>query len=183
MTLLVFGVVLWAAAHLFKRVMPGVREPMGDKGKGLVAVALVASVVMMVIGYRAAPVEDVLWIAPDFAKHINNLMVLIAIFLMSPAPRKGKLFNNLRHPMLLGFALWAVAHLWVNGDMPSVVLFGGLFVWALTEMAVINKAEGPWEPTETGSIAKDGIFLVASVILMGVIGYIHGLVGPNPFGG
>lgn len=183
MTLLVLGVFLWAAAHFFKRAMPGVREPMGDKGKGIVALALLASVVLMVIGYRAAPVEDVLWIAPSFAKHINNLVVLVAIFMMSPAPRKGKLLNNVRHPMLIGFALWAAAHLWVNGDVPSVILFGGLLVWALAEIVVINKAEGPWEPTETGSIAKDGMFFVASIILMGVIGYIHGLVGPNPFGG
>ncbi|SMP29386.1 NnrU family protein [Shimia sagamensis] len=183
MTILVLGVLLWAGAHFFKRVLPGVREPMGDKGKGLVAIALVASIVLMVIGYQAAPVEDVLWVAPSFAKHINNLAVLFAIFLMSPAPRKGKLFNGMRHPMLIGFALWAGAHLWVNGDMPSLVLFGGLLVWALAEIVVINKAEGPWTPTETGSIAKDGMFFGASIILMGVIGYIHGLVGPNPFGG
>lgn len=183
MTLLVLGVLLWAGAHLFKRVMPGVREPMGDKGKGVVALALVASVVLMVIGFRAAPVEDVLWIAPSFAKHINNLIILFAIFLMSPAPRKGKLFNNMRHPMLMGFAFWAAAHLWVNGDMPSLILFGGLLIWALVEMQVINKAEGPWEPTETGAYAKDGMFFVASIVLMGVIGFIHGLVGPSPFGG
>lgn len=183
MTLLVLGVLLWAGAHFFKRVMPGVRAPMGDKGKGLVAVALVASIVLMVIGYKAAPVEDVLWVAPSFAKHINNLTILVAIFLMSPAPRKGKLFNEVRHPMLIGFALWAGAHLWVNGDMPSLILFGGLLVWALTEIVVINKAEGPWVPTESGSIAKDGMFFVASIILMGVIGFIHGLVGPSPFGG
>ena len=183
MTLLVLGVLLWAGAHFFKRAMPGVREPMGDKGKGLVAIALVASIVLMVIGYKAAPIDDVLWVAPGFAKHINNLAVLFAIFLMSPAPRKGKLFNGVRHPMLIGFALWAGAHLWVNGDMPSLILFGGLLVWALAEIVVINKAEGPWEPTEPGSIAKDGMFFVASIILMGVIGYIHGLVGPNPFGG
>lgn len=183
MTLLVLGVLLWAGAHFFKRAMPDVRESMGDKGRGLMAVLLVASIVLMVIGYKAAPVEDVLWVAPSFAKHINNLAVLVAIFLMSPAPRKGKLFNGMRHPMLIGFALWAGAHLWVNGDMPSLILFGGLLVWALAEIVVINKAEGPLTPTDSGSIAKDGMFFVASIILMGVIGYIHGLVGPNPFGG
>ncbi|GAA6182450.1 NnrU family protein [Shimia sp. NS0008-38b] len=183
MTLLVLGLVLWAGAHFFKRAAPSVREPMGDKGKGIVALALAVSVVLMVIGYRSAEVNDVLWIAPSFAYHANNLIVLIAIFLMSPAPRKGKLFNNLRHPMLLGFALWAVAHIWVNGDVPSVILFGGLLAWALAEIVVINKAEGPWEPTERGTIAKDGMFFVASIVLMGVIGFIHGLVGPSPFGG
>ena len=40
MTILVLGVLLWSGAHLFKRVAPGVREPMEDKGKGLVALML-----------------------------------------------------------------------------------------------------------------------------------------------
>ncbi|MBO9475623.1 hypothetical protein J7413_18930 [Shimia sp. R10_1] len=183
MTLLVLGVLLWAAAHFFKRALPSVRGPMGDKGKGLVALTLVVSIVLMVLGYRAAEIEDVLWIAPSFVFHINNLLVLIAIFLMSPAPRKGKLFNNMRHPMLIGFSLWAVAHILVNGDAPSIVLFGGLLAWALAEIVVLNRVEGPWQPTERGTIAKDGMFFVASVILMGVIGAIHGLIGPSPFGG
>lgn len=182
MTLLVLGVLLWAGAHFFKRAMPGVREPMGDKGKGIVALLLVLSIVLMTLGYRAAEVTDTLWSTPRFAKHINNLVVLIAIFMMSPAPRKGKLLNGVRHPMLIGFALWAAAHIWVNPDMPSVVLFGGLLVWALLEIVIINRAEGPWQPTERGTIAKDGMFFVASIILVGVIGFIHGLLGPSPFG-
>lgn len=183
MTLLVLGVFLWVAAHLFKRVLPELREALGSKGKALVAATIVTSVVFMVLGYRAAEIEDVLWIAPSFAFHINNLLVLIAIFMMSPAPRKGRLLNKMRHPMLAGFALWAVAHIWVNGDLPSLILFGGLLVWALVEMQVINRAEGPWQPTETGTVAKDGIFFVASIVLMGVIGFVHGLIGPSPFGG
>ena len=105
MTLLVLGVLLWAGAHFFKRAMPGVREPMGDKGKGIVALLLVLSIVLMTLGYRGAEVTDTLWSTPSFAKHINNLVVLIAIFMMSPAPRKGKLLNGVRHPMLIGFAL------------------------------------------------------------------------------
>ena len=34
MTLLVLGVALWCAAHLFKRIAPGVRAGMGEPGKG-----------------------------------------------------------------------------------------------------------------------------------------------------
>ena len=44
MTLLILGVALWWAAHLFKRVTPGARAAMGDKGKGLVAAAIVVSI-------------------------------------------------------------------------------------------------------------------------------------------
>ncbi|MFP4406319.1 NnrU family protein, partial [Rhodosalinus sp.] len=52
--LLVAGLVLWTGAHLFKRVAPGARAGMGDRGKLLVAVLVLASVALMVFGYRDA---------------------------------------------------------------------------------------------------------------------------------
>ena len=182
MTLIILGLLLWSAAHLFKRVAPNLREPMGDKGKGGVALLLVGSIVLMVIGYRAAD-TNVLWATPSWGFYLNNLAVLIAIYFMSPGPSKGALFHTMRHPMLTGFLSWALAHTLVNGDVASVVLFGWLAVWAVVEMIVINKAEPDWTPNPKGTLAKDGMFLAASVILVGIIGYIHGLVGPSPFGG
>lgn len=177
---LIVGVALWWLPHLFKRIAPARRAAMGTVGKGAVALALLASVVLMVIGFRAAPVDD-LWYPPAFMRHLNNLAVLIGIFMMSPAGQKGRLLNKVRHPMLIGFALWAVAHLLVNGDLASVILFGGLLVWALAEIVVINRAEPAWTPGQPGTAARDAMFLVASVLLLLIIGYIHGLVGPSPF--
>ncbi|MEQ9694247.1 NnrU family protein [Shimia sp. SDUM112013] len=180
MFLLVLGVLLWAGAHFFKRLMPDARAKTGDAGKGAVALAIVASIVLMVIGYRGAEVVD-LWYPPLWMTHVNNFLVLVAIFMMSPAPRKGRILNGMRHPMLAGFKAWAIAHLLVNGDLASVILFGGLFAWALAEMIVINKAEPNWTPTERGTYAKDGMFLIASLILMSIIGYVHYWVGPWPY--
>ncbi|WP_037316743.1 NnrU family protein [Ruegeria halocynthiae] len=175
--LLILGVALWWAAHLFKRVMPAQRAAMG---KGAVALALVAAVMLMIFGYRMTDTVFV-WSPPTFMVHINNLLVLIAIFMMSPAGKKGRLLNKVRHPMLGGFKLWAFAHLLVNGDLASIVLFGGLLAWAVVEVIVINKAEPEWTPGEPGTYGKDAMFFVASIVLLGVIGYIHGLVGPSPF--
>lgn len=180
MLLLVLGVLLWAFAHFFKRLMPDAREKMGDAGKGVVAVALVISVVLMVVGYRNAEVID-LWVAPTWTVHVNNLLVLVAIFMMSPAPQKGRILNGMRHPMLAGFRAWAFAHILVNGDVASLILFGGLFLWALAEVIIINRAEPEWTPGEPGTYAKDGIFLIASFVLLAIIGYIHYWVGPWPY--
>ena len=178
---LVLGVGLWWAAHLFKRVAPERRAAMGDKGKGAVALALLGSIVLMVIGFKTAGYADI-WYPPTFLTHLNNLLVLVAIYMMSPAPKRGRLLNGMRHPMLTGFALWAVAHLLVNGDLASVILFGGLLIWSLVSMRAINAAEPDWTPTAPGSYAKDAMFFAASIVLMAIIGYIHSLVGPWPFG-
>ena len=179
--LLLLGIALWWGAHLFKRVMPMQRQSMGDAGRGIVAGVLALSVLLMVLGYRATD-ATVLWQLPAFAVHINNLLVLVAIFLMSPAPKRGRIASGLRHPMLTGFALWAIAHLLVNGDLPSLVLFGGLFLWSVITPRIINAAEPEWSaPQATGTYGKDVIFLAASVVLMGVIGFIHSWLGPWPF--
>ena len=180
--LLILGVALWWAAHLFKRVMPAQRAAMGNAGRGVVALALVASIVLMVIGYRATDFIYV-WAPPSFMVHINNLLVLIAIWMMSPAGQKGLLLNKVRHPMLAGFKAWALAHLLVNGDLASIVLFGGLLAWAVVEVIVINKSEPDWTPGKPGTLAKDAMFFVASIVLLAVIGYVHGLLGPSPFPG
>lgn len=179
---LILGVLLWSGAHLFKRLAPEARANMGDKGKGLVALALLASVVLMVIGYRAADYIAV-YEPPYFLRHLNNLLMLFALYFTSPGPSKGALFYKMRHPMLTGFKIWAAAHLLVNGDLASLILFGGLLAWAAIEVITINKSEPDWQPNEKGTIAKDAMFFVASIVLLGVIGYIHGLIGPSPFPG
>lgn len=179
--LLILGVALWWAAHLFKRVAPDRRQAMGDKGRGPIALAIVASIVLMVIGFRGTGFITV-WTPPSYMVHINNLLVLIAIYMMSPAPKRGKLLAGMRHPMLMGFALWALAHLLVNGDLASILMFGGLFAWAVVTPGLINRAEPDWTPQQTGgTLAKDAMFLAASVVLMGIIGMIHNFLGYWPF--
>lgn len=178
--MLILGVALWWGAHLFKRVMPERRAAMGNAGRGAVAAAIFVSVVLMVIGFRATPFVPV-WTPPTFMIHINNLLVLIALWMASPAGTKGRILSNVRHPMLGGFKLWATAHLLVNGDLASILMFGGLLAWAVAEVIVINRSEPDWTPDAPGTLAKDGMFLVASLVLMGVIGMIHGWLGYWPF--
>lgn len=181
MLILSAGVALWWAAHLFKRIAPQRRAALGDKGKGLVALALGGAVLMMIFGYRMAE-GAYFWGRSPATVGINNLMMIVALYLTSPGPSKGALFYKMRHPMLTGFALWALAHLLVNGDVPSFVLFGGLGLWALVEIAVINRAEPNWTPPAKGAIKKDAIFAAASVVLLAVIGAIHTWLGAAAFG-
>ena len=182
MIVLILGLTLWVAAHAFKRILPQRRIAMGDRAKGLVAAGVLGSVVLMVFGYRAAPYID-LWYPPSFMVHLNNLLMVFALYLTSPAPKRGKLVAGMRHPMQTGFALWAIAHLLVNGDLASVILFGTLLAWSAVTAQVINRAEPDWQPRSGGSHAIDGVCFVASIVLLGVVGYVHGLLGPWPFPG
>lgn len=180
MNMLMAGVALWTVAHLFKRLAPVPRAKLGNAGKGLVAVVLILSLVLMVKGYRAAEVVN-LYYPPGWAVHVNNLLMLVAVMLFGMSATKGQLRGKLRHPMLTGVMVWAFAHLLVNGDLASIMLFGGLGAWAITEMFVINATEAGWNRPEPGSLKGDAGNLIITVILFAIITGIHVWAGRNPF--
>ena len=181
MILLVLGLALWWAAHLFKRIAPGPRLAMGEAGKGVVAVALVASVVLMVIGYRGADVVP-LWEPPAFLRHVNNLLMLLAFYLFAASGMKTRITGLIRHPQLTGFKTWAVAHLLVNGDAASVVLFGGLLAWAVVAVIVINRTTPRPAPPPPASLGNEIGALVGAWLVLGAVGGLHAWLGYNPFG-
>lgn len=182
MTILLIGLALWYAGHLFKRLLPDIRARMGARAKGPVALVLLASVVLMVIGYRAADVVPVYAPLPGIG-HLNNALMLISVFLFGVGGTKGTLYTRMRHPMLWGTLIWAGAHLLVNGDRASLVLFGGIGLWALLSMALINRA-APWDRPATGRGLKgDAMNLVGTLVLYGVIAMIHVWLGYSPFRG
>jgi uncharacterized membrane protein len=180
MVLLILGLALWFGAHLFKRIAPGPRAAMGDPGKAVVAVLLVLSVVLMVIGYRGAPYVPIYDPLPGMG-HVNNALMLLAVFLFGVGGTKGTLYPRMRHPMLWGMVVWAVAHLLVNGDLASVVLFGGLGIWALVAMQAINRAQSWTPPVDGRGFRGDLMNLAGTVVVYGLIAVVHNWLGYNPF--
>jgi len=169
---LLTGVLLWIAAHFFKRMFPEQRAALGRMGRPLVAIAILASIALMVIGYREFD-NTHLYALPLWAWYINNMLMFVAIFLMDVGRASGVIRTKVRHPMLSGVVVWSAAHLLVNGDLPSVLLFGGLGAWALLEMVVIGRAEGPWQPPPRGSYASDGKVVLLAAGIYAVIAGIH----------
>lgn len=184
MTLLIAGVVLWWAAHLFKRLAPGPRAALGGAGYPVMAVSIIASVVLMVIGYRAAD-GAVYWGPDPMWVGINNLLMIVAFYFYAASAAKGAkiwLGTKVRHPQLTGFSIWAVAHLLVNGDTASFVLFGGLLVWAIVEMQLINAQEGPWQRPERAPAKKEVVAIVVTVVVVTIVMAIHYALGVSPWG-
>ncbi|WP_370301150.1 NnrU family protein [Pseudooceanicola sp.] len=181
MILLVLGVLLWAGAHFFKRIAPARRAAMGEPGKGAVSLALVAAVLLMIFGYRMAE-GAFFWGRSPALTGLNNLLMLGSVYLFSAAGMKTRAARMLRHPQLTGFALWCAAHLLVNGDTPSFVLWGGLLIWALLEMAVINRAEPVWTPPAPAPARKEIMAVVGAVVVFAAIAAVHIWLGYNPFG-
>jgi uncharacterized membrane protein len=183
MGFLIAGVILWSAAHFFKRLAPAARAGLGDKGRLLVTAALGASLLMMIFGYRMADFIPV-YTPPEWARGVNNLVMIAAFYVFGASaakPAKVWLGTKLRHPQLAAVAIWAVAHLLVNGDAASLVLFGGLLAWAFGAMALINRAEGTWDVPAQASVKKEITLIVITVVLYSIVAAIHIWLGVNPF--
>ena len=172
------GLVLWTFAHGAKRFAPELRNSMGNAGKGLVAVAVIASVVLMVIGYRGAE-TTILWLAPPWLIAINNVLMLGAVYLFAVSAAKTRLARKIRHPMLGGLKVWAAAHILVNGDGISFVLFGGLIAWAFFAERQINADEAWVIPGEVPMV-KEIRAAVISLVVFSVIVLVHAFAGPWP---
>ena len=181
MILLILGVALWAALHFWKRFAPDHRASFGDKGKGIVALGLVVSIVLMVIGYRAAE-GTVYWYRTGVGTGINNILMVFAFYLYAASGKGTKITRWVRHPQLTGFTIWAGAHLLVNGDTPSFILFGGLGIWAIVEMVVINRAQGPRGAYHAPPFKSEIIATVATVVVVAVVMAIHYALGVQPWG-
>ena len=178
---LIFGVILWALPHWFKRLMPNFRNSLGQTGRIGVALAVLVSVVLMIIGYRSAPIITV-WSPPVLFIHFNSLLMLIAFAVFAVSHTRGRFKGALRHPMLHSVQIWAVAHLLVKGDLASIILFGFMLLWATGSILLINRAE-VWTRPALGDKPKDILFIGITIVSFLAVAALHTFFGVWPFPG
>ena len=63
------------------------------------------------------------------------------------------------------------------------LLFGGLAVWALVNMVLINARDGAWVRPEPGPLKGDLRLAIIALVLYGVIAAIHTWLGYPVFPG
>ncbi len=89
----------------------------------------------------------------------------------SGGPSNVKRF--IRNPQLAGVIVWAGAHLLANGDNRSIVLFGGLGLWAILEIVLLNRRDGPWEKPGPAPIKRDLMLGVLAAVVVVVLMMLH----------
>ncbi len=186
MILLVLGLLLWASAHVFKRALPEQRAHLAQSlgegpAKAAFALPIAAGLLLMILGYRSAPYVAV-WTPPAAMVHLNNTLMLIAVYLFGASHSKTWIKTRLRNPMLTAVVVWAVAHLLVNGDLASILLFGGLGLWALLDIRLIDAAS-PWQRPVAGPRAAELRLVLITLVAFAGITAIHAWLGVWPFPG
>jgi uncharacterized membrane protein len=155
MTLLIVGILLFVGVHFIPSLAPDFKaawlEKMGEGGyKGTFSLLLLASFALMIVGWQSIDPSE--------------------IFVGS---RNSRIRQAVRHPQLTGVFIWALAHLLMNGDSRSVVLFTAMLFWSLGEMVAISKREGEWEKAEIPPIASEILTLVIIVATVILAVYAH----------
>ena len=152
MTRLVIGVLLWSLVHFVPALAADFKSSMirryGEYPyKGAFIVVMIASLYLIISGWSSlTPVEPevlaAIYTAPEWGGHAAAVLVLIGFILfLAPYP-PNNIKRMMRHPQLLGFICWGAGHLLAVGTARAIVFFGGLSLWALIEIFLINRRDG-----------------------------------------
>ena len=174
---LCLGVLWWILVHLVPAAAPSVRQALVSKlgenaYKGLFALDIVIALVMIVYGWRHT-VAEIVYVPPTWGYESALPLMAISVFLFGAARRKSAVKQFIRHPQLTGLLLWSVAHLLANGEQRSLILFGGLGIWSMLEMVLINRRDGEWVKEAAPPMSRDLISAVIAVVVMAVLIYLH----------
>ena len=69
-----------------------------------------------------------------------------------------------------------------SSSMNSLILFGGLLVWAVLEVVMINRSEA-WVRPAPGEAKKDILLVVITIVMFLAITFVHNWLGVWPFPG
>ncbi|MDK1377649.1 MULTISPECIES: NnrU family protein [unclassified Sinorhizobium] len=153
--LLAFAVFL--ALHMVP-AMPKLRERLIQRlgRKSYFAGYSLLSILALVWVFHAALTLDFipLWDAAPWQARVTFVLAPLGIFLVlaglfSENPlsvsifqgtgRMGAIVGITRHPVLWGFLIWAVGHVVPNGDLRSLVLFGGFALFAAGGFLMVER--------------------------------------------
>lgn len=156
---MILAAAFWVALHflLAGPLRPPLAARLGEQGfRGVFSLASAAGLAWLIFAFRAAPYMP-LWPPPAGGRYLALVLVFLAFILFPFSIAAGNptlagadmllkdrlpvhgMTRITRHPGLWAFALWAIAHLIVNGDLAGVLLFGAILVTALNGMVSIDR--------------------------------------------
>ena len=175
MTTLIIGLVLFLGVHSVSIVNAAWRDSVVARiGKGpwqgLYSLVAAAGLVLVVYGYGVARQDPViLYVPPLWLRHLT-LVLMIPVFVLLLAPYfPGRIQTTARHPMLLATKLWALAHLFANGTLADVVLFGSFIAWAGMDRVSMKRREQREVPGASPSKWNDPIVLALGLLIYAVL--------------
>jgi uncharacterized membrane protein len=188
LALLVLGLVLFLGPHVFVTLRGARGALIARIGEGVYKglFAIVSIVGLYLIGkgfalYRDAGMIEV-WDPPDWTRHITVALMWPSIIFVTAAYIPGDIKRVLKHPMLVGVKLWAVAHLISNGDLGSMIIFISVLAWAVYDRITLKRrSDSGGLPIPIGGRRNDIAAVIVGTILYFALALVfHPLVIGKP---
>ncbi|MEC4723945.1 NnrU family protein [Shewanella sp. D64] len=176
MGMLISGLILWSLVHFIPSAMPNLKQAwlakIGLKGYTITfSLLIVLSLCLMVFGWRAS-IPELIYTLPLATKPLALILMLMA-FILFAAKQKTRIKRVIRHPQLVSVLVWSIAHLILNGDSRSIVLFGGMLVWSVLQIYFINRSEGAWLKPRPTSWRNDIKVIIIGGVIFSVLLILH----------
>jgi uncharacterized membrane protein len=191
LAILVLGLVLFLGGHVLVTIRDRRAALITRFGEGSYKAlfSLVALVALILIGigfaqYRASGWINV-WYPPAWTRHLTIALMWPAAVLVVAAYIPGRIKTALKHPMLAGVKLWALAHLIANGDLGSIILFGSILAWAVFDRISLKRRTDPGgPPIPVGGLTNDVLAVIVGTIVYLALAFVFHpvLIGVPVFG-
>ena len=176
---MILGLVLFLGVHILTTRRDLRARFIAATGEGaykgiysLVSLAGLALIVWGFAAYRSAGMIEI-WSPPAAFKHITEALMLPAVILVAASYIRGRIYTTLKHPMLAGIKLWAAAHLLVNGDIGSIILFGSFLAWAVFDrISLKHRADAGAPPIPVGGAGNDLIAVAVGFVAYLALGFV-----------
>jgi uncharacterized membrane protein len=142
---------------------------MGPNGwRGFYSLVSIVGFVLILYGFhRARQAPIVLYLAPDWMRHVTFFLMLPVFPLLIAAYLPGRIKTAMKHPMLAAVKIWALAHLLSNGMLADVLLFGAFLVWAVCDRISLKR-----RPPQVIRTAPRGRFNDLIAVIAGLALYV-----------
>jgi uncharacterized membrane protein len=191
LSVLVLGLVLFLGSHSFvphRDLRALVVARLGEGGyKLLFSLPSAIGLILIIYGFRLYRGSHLIsvWYPPAVMRHVAAALMWPAIVCVAAAYVPGGIKKTLKHPMLVGVKLWALAHLLANGDLGGILLFGSFLVWAVYDRITLKRRTDPGAPNIPIGDWKNDLGAVAiGTLVYFAIGFVfHPAFGLPVFGG
>lgn len=176
MVILVLGLILFFVPHLLRefRLRQPVKNALPSEAayKGLYSLVNLAALGLIIWGKSIAPFQMV-W-QPIFEWRSFSLVLMspALILLIAGNAPLSYLRRYFRNPMLLGVLLWSLSHLWSNGDLASILLFGSFAIWSGIKYVSLHSLADV--SSKSPSLLWDIISIMGGLSLYALIAIYHG---------
>lgn len=171
------GMVVFFGTHFFsafrRRDGQGVVGSLGaGPYKGLYSLLTIAGFIALAWGYANLKPWIPLADPPSFMRHIAMALMIPAMVLIVAAyVPTGFIKKVVKHPMLTAVKIWALAHLLVNWDIGSLILFGSFLMFGVIDRIALKRRGDAGAAEATPNVVGDLIALAVGLALYGVLVY------------